>query len=165
MEKIQIRIQQIWICVLDISCLSCGALGKLANLFEPSFIHIVSENWGFPSGSVVKNHPANAGDAEDANLIPRSGRSPGEANGNPLQYACLGNPMNREYRLARFHGVAKSWRYWVTNAFTLCVYWIPDESEMQAGKKASGKLQHWKISCPCRHLEYEEEGICCSSWP
>ena len=107
MEKIQIRIQQIWICVLDISCLSCGALGKLANLFEPSFIHIVSENWGFPSGSVVKNHPANAGDAEDANLIPRSGRSPGEANGNPLQYACLGNPMDRGTWQITVCGVAR----------------------------------------------------------
>ena len=82
MEKIQIRIQQIWICVLDISFLSCGALGKLANLSEPWFIHIVSENWGFPSGSVVKNHPANAGDAEDANLIPGFGRCPGEGDGN-----------------------------------------------------------------------------------
>ena len=48
--------------------------------------------WGFPSGSVVKNPPANAG---DAGSIPGSGRSPGEENGHPLQYSCLGNPMNR----------------------------------------------------------------------
>ena len=41
--------------------------------------------WGFPGGSVVKNSPANAG---DAGLIPDLGRSPGEANGNPLQYSC-----------------------------------------------------------------------------
>ena len=41
---------------------------------------------------MVKNSPANAG---DANLIPGSGRSPGEGNGNPLQYSCLGNPMDR----------------------------------------------------------------------
>ena len=47
---------------------------------------------GFPGGSVVKNLPANAG---NASLIPGSGRSPGEGNGYPLQYSCLGNPMDR----------------------------------------------------------------------
>ena len=45
-----------------------------------------------PSGSVVKNSPASAG---DAGLIPELGRTPGEGNGNPLQYSCLGNPMDR----------------------------------------------------------------------
>ena len=49
----------------------------------------------FLGGSMVKNPPANAGDSGDAGLIPRSGRSPGEGNGNPLQYSCLGNPMDR----------------------------------------------------------------------
>ena len=49
---------------------------------------------GFPSGSVVKNLPANAGSpAEDAGSILGSGRSPGEGNGNPLQDPCLENPM------------------------------------------------------------------------
>ena len=47
---------------------------------------------GFPGGSVVKNPPANAG---DTGLIPGSGRSSGEGNGNPLQYSCLDNPMDR----------------------------------------------------------------------
>ena len=45
------------------------------------------------AGSVVKNPPANAGDTGDLVLIPRSGRSPG--GGNPLQYSCLENPMDR----------------------------------------------------------------------
>ena len=44
---------------------------------------------GFPGGSMVKNLPANVGDVD---LIPGSGRSPGEGNGNLLQYSCLGNP-------------------------------------------------------------------------
>ena len=44
---------------------------------------------------VEKKPPANAGDAGDAGLIPGSGRAPGEGNGNPLQYFCLGNPMDR----------------------------------------------------------------------
>ena len=47
---------------------------------------------GFPSGSVVKNPPANV---RDMGWIPESGRSPEEGNGNPLQYSCLGNPMDR----------------------------------------------------------------------
>ena len=51
---------------------------------------------GFPSGSAVKNSACNAGDAAGAtDSIPGSGRSPGEENGNPLQYSCLGNPMDR----------------------------------------------------------------------
>ena len=52
---------------------------------------------------VVKNPPANAGDARDKGLIPGSGRSPGGGNGNPLQYSCLENPTDRGV-----HGVAKS---------------------------------------------------------
>ena len=60
---------------------------------------------GFPGGSVVKkNPPANA---EDVGSIPGSWRSPGEGNGNPLQYSCLGNPMDRGTWLAPVHGVAK----------------------------------------------------------
>ena len=45
----------------------------------------------------------------DAGLIPGSGRSPGEGNGNPLQYSCLGNPMDGGARWAVVHGAAKSW--------------------------------------------------------
>ena len=48
----------------------------------------------FPSGAVVKNLPANAGDARDAILISELGRSPGEGNDNSLQYTCLENPMD-----------------------------------------------------------------------
>ena len=49
---------------------------------------------GFPGGTVVKNPPANAGDAQVQ--IPGPRRSPGEGNGNPLQYSCLENPVDRE---------------------------------------------------------------------
>ena len=45
---------------------------------------------------VVKNLPANAGDARDKGSIPGSGRSSGVGNGNPLQYSCLGSPVDRE---------------------------------------------------------------------
>ena len=58
---------------------------------------------GFPGGSVVKNPPANAG---DLGLIPGSGRSPGGRNGNPLQYFCLENPMDRGAWQAIVPGIA-----------------------------------------------------------
>ena len=60
---------------------------------------------GFPGGSVVKNLPAKAGDVSS---IPGLGRSPGEGNGNPLQYSCLKNPMDTGAWWAAVHGVAKS---------------------------------------------------------
>ena len=65
---------------------------------------ITSNIIGFPGGSVVKNPPANAGDAA---FIPGLGRSPGEGNGNPLQYSYLGNPMDRGDWRAAARGVAK----------------------------------------------------------
>ena len=54
---------------------------------------------------MVKNLPASAG---DTGSIPRLGRSPGEGNGDPLQYSCLGNTMDREAWWAKVHGVTKS---------------------------------------------------------
>ena len=55
---------------------------------------------------LVKNLPANAG---DSGSIPGLGRSPGEGNGDPLQYSCLGNPMDREPGGLQFIGSQKSW--------------------------------------------------------
>ena len=57
---------------------------------------------------MVKNPSAIAGDAGDAGLVPGWGRSPGVGNGNPLQYSCLGDPMDRGAWWATVHGVAKS---------------------------------------------------------
>ena len=51
--------------------------------------------WAFLVAQLVKNLPANAEDARDLGSILGSGRSPGEGNSNPLQYSCLGNPMDR----------------------------------------------------------------------
>ena len=62
---------------------------------EFSYLGTISTVGGISSGSVVKNLPANAGDAGAVGLIPGSGRSHGEGNGNPLQYPSLGNPMDR----------------------------------------------------------------------
>ena len=60
---------------------------------------------GFPGGSVVMNPPAKA---RDVGLIPGLGRSPGVGNGNPFQYSCLENPMDRGAWQATVHRVAKS---------------------------------------------------------
>ena len=65
---------------------------------------LLGRNECFPGGSVVKNPQTNAG---DTGLIPGSGRSSEEANGNPLQYSCLGNPMDRGAWWATVHGVSK----------------------------------------------------------
>ena len=56
---------------------------------------------------MVKNPPANAGNAGDVDSIPELERSPEGGNGNPLQYSCLKNPMDREARWATVHGVAE----------------------------------------------------------
>ena len=64
---------------------------------------------GFPGGAGVKNPPANAGDVRDADSIPGLGRTPGGGHGNPLQYSCLENPMDRGFWQATVHRVAKSW--------------------------------------------------------
>ena len=71
---------------------------------------------GFPGGSDVKASAYNVG---DLGLIPGSGRSPGEGNGNPLQYSCLENPMNEEAWQATVQGVAKSWTRLSNFTFTL----------------------------------------------
>ena len=72
----------------------------LNNTLDPTtFIDI-----SFPVGSVGKEAPCNVG---DLGLIPGWGRSPGEGNGNPLQYSCLENSMDRGAWWTTFHGVTK----------------------------------------------------------
>ena len=60
--------------------------------------------WGFPHSSVGKESACNAG---ESGSVPGSGRSPGEGNGNPLQYSCLENPMDREAWRATVHGATR----------------------------------------------------------
>jgi len=62
----------------------------------------------FPGGSDGKKSACHAG---DLGLIPRSGRSPGEGNGYPLQYSCLENSMDRGAWWATVHGVTKNWTW------------------------------------------------------
>ena len=72
------------------------------------FKQIIEHHGGFPRGAVVKNLPANAGDARDSGFIPGSGRSSGVGN-DLLQYSCLENPVDTEACWATVHSVAKSW--------------------------------------------------------
>ena len=83
----------------DQTCVSCTGRRKL--------VHIgwINNKVSFPGGSLVKNPPANAGDVSS---VLGSGRSPGEENGNSLQYSCLGNPIDRGVWWATVHGVGKS---------------------------------------------------------
>ena len=63
---------------------------------------------GFPGGTVVKNLPAKAEDTRDAGSVSGSGKSPGVGTGNPLQYSCLENSMDREAWWTTVHGAAES---------------------------------------------------------
>ena len=90
--------------VAEISACSANVSATInAKGFSPSFDSLY-EFLDFPGGSVVKNMPANKG---DMGSIPGSGRSHGEGNGNPLQYSCLGNSMDRGASWAAVHGVTK----------------------------------------------------------
>jgi len=64
---------------------------------------------GFQVVLVVKNLPTNARDVRDTGLIPGLGRSPGGGHGNPLQYSCLENPMDKGTWWTTVHMIAQSW--------------------------------------------------------
>ena len=87
---------------------------------------------GSLGGSVGKESACNAGDTGDVGLIPESGRSPGEGHGNPLQYSCLENPMDRGAWRTAVLRVAKS-QMWLKRLsmhacihHTHCVYTCPE---------------------------------------
>ena len=67
-------------------------------------------SWSIQVVVVVKKLSASAGDVRDMSLIPGLGRSSGEGHGNPLQYSCLENPVDRGAWQAMAHRVTKSWR-------------------------------------------------------
>ena len=65
------------------------------HLIRLYLVVVIDRSPGFPGGTVLKNPPAHVGDTGDVGFIPGSERSPGGGHGNPLQYSCLENPMNR----------------------------------------------------------------------
>ena len=93
-------------------CASARRLECSFEEFHPKFfvkVDTYSLRHGSPSGSAAKNPPAAARDVGDSSLIPGWGRSPGEGNGNPLQYSSLGHSMDRGAGRPAVHGVTKSW--------------------------------------------------------
>ena len=76
--------------------------------FAKLIVTSIKKKYTVRRASVVKNPPANAGNARDAGLICGLGRSPGGGNVNPLQYSCLENPTDRGAWWATVHGVAES---------------------------------------------------------
>ena len=88
-----------------LSAPATSSLLYFKQLFPSSLLRYRSlPQLGFPGGSVAKNLPANAG---DMGSIPGSGRSPGEGNGNPLQYSYLENPIDRGTWWVTVHGVTR----------------------------------------------------------
>ena len=91
--QVDILTQDLWphVCI---SRAHPTSLSVFRFLLLSSFLLLLAR-LGFPGGSVVKNPPANAGEVGDAGSIPGLGRSLGGGNGNPLQYSCLRNAMDR----------------------------------------------------------------------
>ena len=113
---------------------------------------------------MVKNPPANAGDARDRGLIPGLGRSPAGGNGNPLQYSSLENPMGRGAWWATVHGVAKGWTQlkrlstsasWSLGLINLtCLCFAPPQApapvSYRPSEPSSGRRGPWSLTPACR---------------
>ena len=118
---------------------------------------------------MVKNLPANAG---DASLIPGLGRSPGGGNGNPLQYSCLEDSMDRGAWRATLHGVTKSWTQLSTHTFTLLLrtqhfhFRGPTWVQSLVGKLRSHKLCGWpkKIKIKKKKWNFNEQHLKAAHW-
>ena len=101
----------------------------------------------FPGGVSGKESASNAGNVRDMNLIPGLGRFPGEGHGNPLQYSCLENPLDRGAWWATVHRIAKSWTW---------PKWLSTHAQMDRFSSVAqscvtlwpGGLQHTRLPCP-----------------
>ena len=106
----------LWCCVQESRTVSYFCSWHLrSGSWILALLCVIVHNLGFPGGSEVK---ASAWNARDPSLIPASGRSPGEGNGNPLQYSCLENPKEGGAWWATVHGVAKSQTRLIDFTFT-----------------------------------------------
>ena len=128
----------------DISPLFLNTLFALVNLFcgycTPILKALLQTNMSFPGGSVTKNPPANTG---DTGSMPGWGRVPGGGNGNPLQYACLGNPMGKSIIT---HQVISTLTSWVKHKGS----WSRTAKPTVAAKVSCMALRcwHWHSICP-----------------
>ena len=100
-----------WLTVCN-SCFIVVVWNQTHNISEVClYIYIYIYIYTSQVALVVNNLPASAGIIRDTGSVRRSGRSPGGGHGNPLQYSCLENPMDRGAWWATVHGVAKSWTW------------------------------------------------------
>ena len=99
----------------------CGSLRVRYLKWQLIYPRALSQR-GLPGDAMVKNPPANAGDARDAGSIPRLGMSPGGADGNPLQYSCLANPTDRGAWWAAGQGVTKG-----RTRLSTCAHNVPNQ--------------------------------------
>ena len=107
--------------IIHLSAPDSSCTTKLWPQNKPDFLTHTTVHLGFLGGSVVKNPPANGG---DTGLIPGSGRFPGGGNGNPFQYSCQENPMDRGAWWATVHGVAKKVRQDGRNVAHMQACWL-----------------------------------------
>ena len=105
---------------------------------------------------LVKNPPANAGDIKEAGLIPGSGRSPGEGNGNPLQYFSLENPMDRGAWQGIVHRVAES-RTWLK--------WLGRYAGPTISFISKAEYRRCFKYCPCSSLTQQVNTVHSWGWP
>ena len=125
---------------------------------------------------MVKNRPANTGDTRDTGSTPGLGRAPGEGNGNPLQYSCLENPMDKGAWWATAHGVAKSQDITVRarththteikSALRLVTrqIWLPSQSFVWDTQEFTHDTRNMKSSekeSTSKHLREQKIHICC----
>jgi len=100
-------------------------------------------SWGFPDGSDSKESSCNAG---DLGSIPGLGRSPGGGNGNPLQYSCLENPMDRGTWRSTVHGIELDMTEWLTFLFTLFIFSFVAYAFSIMSKKSFPSPMSWNLS-------------------
>ena len=154
MQKLEsfLKIYLFILTVLDLRCsAACGILvPHVITFLLYIFMHKL---WAFQVALVVKNPPANAGDARDSGLIPEWRRSPEGRHGNPLQCSCLENPRDRGDCWATVHWIAKG-----------------QTQPKQCSTHARTCTNYTNLYSHCRKLKYETEQTPSplqihSSWP
>ena len=113
--------------------------------------------WASQVTSVVKNPPANAGDIREGGSFPELGRSPRRRHGNPLQYSCLENPMDRGAWWATVHGITKS-RTWLKRLSTHTHVYLCLPNRLRASWRLPNPILPLSAVAPsaetCIHPEY-----------
>ena len=133
--------------------MACGILVPWPEI-EPG-----PRKWKLSPGTESSDSKESACNAGDLDSIPGSGRSPGEGNGNTLQYFCLENPMDRGAWWATVHGVTKS-QTWLSDRHTWTNHWTPREFPYFPGLRVGSQAVLWEGADGSRgHLKLILEGV------